>query len=89
MPSGSPAELRIYLLVMLLTSYRIGKRPTYKHVKIWGVRVYIINGRVKIKHIDDIPHYGYFMGYASTKVAILYWNPDQPFIIHIPHHVCF
>ena len=31
-----------------------GKIPSYKHIKIWGVRVYIINGRVKIKKLDDI-----------------------------------
>ena len=29
------------------------------------------------------------MGYADTTQVILYWNPDQPFVIHIDHHVWF
>ena len=29
------------------------------------------------------------MGYAATKGVILYWKPDQPFIIHRAHHVWF
>ena len=29
------------------------------------------------------------MGYAATIVVILYWKPDQPFIIHRAHHFCF
>ena len=29
------------------------------------------------------------MGYADTTGAILYWKPDQPFIINRDHHVCF
>ena len=32
---------------------------------------------------------GYFMGYADTKGVILYWKPDQPFILHRDHHVWF
>ena len=33
-----------------------GKRPSYKHIKIWGVRVYIIDGRVTINIPDDGSH---------------------------------
>ena len=29
------------------------------------------------------------MGYAATTGVILYWKPDQPFIIHRSHHVWF
>ena len=29
------------------------------------------------------------MGYAATIGFILYWNPDQPFVIHRAHHVWF
>ena len=48
-----------------------GPRNSYKHIKIWGVRVYIINGIVTRKKLDDSPHSGYFMGYASTTGFIL------------------
>ena len=66
-----------------------GIRPSYKHIKIWGVRVYIINERATKKKLDDRSHRGYFMGYAATTGVILYWKQDQPFIIHRAHHVCF
>ena len=29
------------------------------------------------------------MVYAATKVFIIYWKPDQPFVIHRAHHVLF
>ena len=29
------------------------------------------------------------MGYADTTGVIIYWKPDQPFIIHRAHHVWF
>ena len=29
------------------------------------------------------------MGYAATKGVIIYWTPDQPFIINRSHHVWF
>ena len=29
------------------------------------------------------------MGYAATTGVILYWKPDQPFIVHRAHHVWF
>ena len=43
-------------------------------MKIWGVRVYIINGRATRKKIYDRSHRGYFMEYAATKGVILYWG---------------
>ena len=51
--------------------------------------VYIINGRATRNKLDDRLHQGYFMVYADTKGVILYWKPDQPFIIHRTHHVWF
>ena len=51
--------------------------------------VYIINGRVTRKNLDDRPHHGYFMGYAATTGVIIYWNTDQPFVIHGSHHFWF
>ena len=64
-------------------------RPSYTHIKVWGVTVYIINGRATRKNLYDRSHRGYFMGYADTTGVILYWKPDQPFIIHRAHHVWF
>ena len=29
------------------------------------------------------------MGYAATTVVILYWKPDQTFIIHRAYHIWF
>ena len=66
-----------------------GTRPSYKHIKIWGVIVYIINGRAKRNKLYDRSHQGYFMGYAATKVVIIYWKLDQLFIIHRENHVWF
>ena len=63
--------------------------PSYKHIKIWGVRVYIINGRVTRNNIDYKSHYGNFTGYADTKGVILYWKKDQPFVIHRAHNFWF
>ena len=55
-----------------------GARLSYKHIKIWGEIVYIINGRVTINNLDDRSHCGYLTGYAATTVVILYWKPYQP-----------
>ena len=60
-----------------------------KKIKIWGVRVYIINGHATRKKLDDISHRGYFMGYAATTGVIIYWKPDQTFIIHKAHNIWF
>ena len=53
------------------------------------MRVYIINGHVTRKKIDDISRHIHFMGYATTTGTILYWKPDHIFFIHIAHHVWF
>ena len=65
------------------------KIPSYKHIKRWGVRVYIINGLVTRNNIDDRLNRGYFMVYAYTTGVILYWKPYQPFDIHRSHHFWF
>ena len=49
----------------------------------------VINFSVTIKKLDGISRSGYFMIYAATTVFILYWEIDQPFVIHIAHHVWF
>ena len=66
-----------------------GSITSYKHIKIRCVRVFIINGRVKINHIDYRSYCRYFVGYAATTLVILYWNIYQPFSIHRSHHVLF
>ena len=53
-----------------------GTRPSYKHIKIWVLRVYIINGRATRNKLDDISHWGYFMGYTATTRFIIYLKPD-------------
>ena len=53
------------------------------------MRVYIINGCVTRKNIDDISHRGYFMVYSAIIGVILYWKPYQTFLIHRAHHVWF
>ena len=62
-------------------------RPSYKHIKIWVLSVYIINGRVTRNNIDDRSHWGYLMGYVATTGVILYWKPDQTFDIHRSRNV--
>ena len=66
-----------------------GTITSYKHIKIWGGRVYIINGHVTRNNPDDKSHRGYFMGYAATTGVILYWKPDEPFVMKIAHHIWF
>ena len=56
---------------------------------MWGEKVYIINGRVTRKNLDDRLNRGYSRVYAVTTVVILYWNPDQTFSIRIAHHAWF
>ena len=48
-----------------------GTRPPYKHIKIWGLRVYIINGSATRKKLDYISHRDYFVGYVATKRVTL------------------
>ena len=66
-----------------------GTRPSYKHINVWGVKLYIINGRATRNKLDDRSHRVYLMGYVATTRFILYWKPDQTFIIQIAHHVWF
>ena len=51
-----------------------GSIPSYKHIKIWGMRAYIIKGHVTRKKRDNISHCSYFMVYVYTTGVILYWN---------------
>ena len=58
-----------------------GTRPSYKHIKVWGLRVYIINKHVTIKKLDYRSHRGCFMGYEANTVVILYWKLYQTFFL--------
>ena len=58
--------------------------PSYKHIKVLGVRVYIINRRDTRKKLDDRSHRGYFMGYAATTGVIIFWKPYQPSLFTDP-----
>ena len=66
-----------------------GTMPSFKHIKIWGVRAYIINRIITINNLDDRSHHIYFILYAATIGVIVYWNPYQPLFIHWAHHVWF
>ena len=46
-------------------------RPYYKHIKIWGVWFYIINGNIKINNLEIRSHQAYFIGYAATTGVII------------------
>ena len=48
--------------------------------KKWGVRLYIINGCIARKQLDDRSHCGYFMGYEAITGLSIYSNPDQTFL---------
>ena len=49
-----------------------GTIPSYKHIKIWGVRLYIIDRRATRKNICDRSHQVYFVEYAATIGVIIY-----------------
>ena len=53
------------------------------------MRAYIINGCVTRNNLDDISYRGYFVGYTATMGVIIYWKPDQHFVIHIDHNDWF
>ena len=57
-----------------------GTITSYKNIKIWGVRVYIINVKDTRNKLEDRHHSGYFMGYEAMKGVIIYWKPDQHFL---------
>ena len=48
-----------------------GTIPSYYHIKIWYLRVYITNERVTREKIHDRSHCGYFMGYVAITVVII------------------
>ena len=87
MPYGSPTELKKYCIVIILTSSSTEQEIQTKHIKIWGVRVYIINRGVTRNKLDDISHHGYCMGYAATSGIVIYWKTDQPFFIYKSHYI--
>ena len=66
-----------------------GSRPSYKHIKIYAVRVYIINRSITRKYLGDRSHTSYFMVYVSTTGVIVYWMADHPFAFHRSHNVRF
>ena len=43
----------------------------------------------KVDSCTSRSHRGYFMEDGATIGVILYWQPNQPFFIHIAHHVWF
>ena len=53
------------------------------------MRFYIINGRGTINNLYNRSNSGYFLGYADTTGFIIYWNPDQPFLVLRSHHFWF
>ena len=75
MSSESTTELRIWLPVDVPYFLWNGSISSYKHIKIWGVGVYIINRHATRKNIYDISYSGYFMRYAATTGVIIYWKP--------------
>ena len=89
MPYVYPIEPIIDYVMILLISSVMEQELHKKHINIWGVRAYIINGCVTRNNLDDISYRGYFVGYTATMGVILYWKPDQYFVIHIYHHVWF
>ena len=58
-------------------------------MKKWILKIYTINGRVTGKKLDDRSHLDYFMGYEDTTGVIIYWKPDQTFVIHRTNNVWF
>ena len=66
-----------------------GSRPSYKHIKIWGLRVYTINGLVTINKLGDRSNNVYLMIYAATTGVIIYCNPCHNFPINRSHHAWF
>ena len=88
MPYDSTDKLIIVCVVIILNSYSMDQ-DHHKKIKIWDVRVYIINGRVKRKKLGDRSNRGYLMEYAATTGVIIFWNPYQKFVIHRYYHVWF
>ena len=53
------------------------------------MRVYTTNGPVTRNKLDDRLYRGYFILYAAITGVIIYWNIEQPFVIHRDHHDWF
>ena len=87
MPSESPVNLIIGCVLIFLTSPGMDQYLHTTHIKIWGVRLYIINERVTRNNLDDRLYRSYFILYASTTVFIIYWKPYQTFVINRDYHV--
>ena len=58
-------------------------------VTILNIQVYIMNGIVTRKKLDNRSNIAYFVAYATTTGVILYWKPNQLFYIHIAYHAWF
>ena len=58
-------------------------------VTILNIQVYIMNGIVTRKKLDNRSNIAYFVAYATTTGVILYWKPNQMFYIHIAYHAWF
>ena len=56
---------------MLLTSSGMEQELYKTHIKLWSLRVYIINGHVTGKKLYDRSYCGYFMGYSDTTGVII------------------
>ena len=89
MTHASPEALIIGCVVMLLNSSGMEQELNTNTSTIWGLIVYIINGRVTRNNFDDRSHRCYCMGYETTTGVIIYWNTDQHFIIQRAHHIWF
>ena len=61
--------------------------PDYKYIKIWRVRVYIINIRVIRKKFENRSNQGYLMGYAARIGVIIYLKTDQTYHLHRAYHM--
>ena len=64
-------------VLMFHISYNISH---YKHMKIWVICVYIINGIVTRNKFYNWSNRGCLVRYADTTGVILYWNSYQPYL---------
>ena len=64
-PYGFPAKLKNRLCGDVPYFLWHGTRPSYKHIKIWGVILYIINVHATRKKLYDRSYRGYFYGIWS------------------------
>ena len=57
-----------------------GSIPSYKHIKICGVRFYTINGSVNRKELDNISHPNYFWYMRILQELLLILIQTRTFI---------